>query len=68
MADRFPLTIEQVRQTKLSLAAMTEQTAEIAQLFSAVYGEADPKTVRAQEAHAALLRLQLEMQRAEDAT
>lgn len=68
MADRYPLTIDQVRQTKQSVAVMTEQAAEIAQLLSAVYGEADPKTVRAQEAHAALLRLQTEMQRADDAT
>ena len=63
MADRYPLTVEQLRQTKRDLDEITERTGEIAGLMSACYGESDQKTIRAQECHAALQRLQRELGR-----
>ena len=63
MADRYPLTIEQLRQVKLDLAGMKERAEEISQLMSAGYGEGDPRAVRAAEVNAALQRLQWEMDR-----
>jgi hypothetical protein len=63
MADRYPLTIEQVRQTIQDVAAIAAQAGEIAQLMCACYGESDQRTIRAQEAHAAIQRLQIEMGR-----
>ena len=68
MADRYPLTVDQLRQTKLDLSEILERSEEIARLMSAGYGESDPRAVRAQEAHAALLRLQWEMEREHSAT
>ena len=63
MADRYPLTIEQLRQTREDLATITEQAEQIAGLMLACHGESDQRTIRAQEAHAALVRLQMEMGR-----
>lgn len=42
---------------------MSAQAEEIAQLMCACYGESDQRTIRAQEAFAALHRLQTEMKR-----
>ena len=42
---------------------MSAQAEEIAQLMCACYGESDQRTIRAQEAHAAIVRLQAEMKR-----
>lgn len=61
--DRYPLTIDQVRQTMRDLNALTEQAEEIAKLMLAGYGEHDRRTIRAQEAHAALVRFQTELGR-----
>uniref|UniRef100_Q024F3 Uncharacterized protein n=1 Tax=Solibacter usitatus (strain Ellin6076) TaxID=234267 RepID=Q024F3_SOLUE len=63
MADRYPLTVEQLRQTNQEISAMSAQAEEIAQLMCACYGESDQRTIRAQEAFAALHRLQTEMKR-----
>ena len=63
MPDRYPLTVEQLRQANHEISAMSVQAEEIAQLMCASYGENDRRTIRAQEAHAAILRLQTEMQR-----
>jgi hypothetical protein len=63
MADRYPLTVEQLRQTTHDISAMCVQAEEIAQLMSACYGDSDQRTIRAQEAHAAIHRLQTEMKR-----
>jgi hypothetical protein len=63
--DHYPLTIEQLRQTIQDVAAMTEHAAEIAQLMLACHGESDQRTIRAQEAHAALVRFQVELGRAQ---
>jgi hypothetical protein len=63
MAERYPLTVEQMRQTNRDVAAMTEHAEEIAQLLLAGYGEHDRRTIRAQEVHAALVRLQTELGR-----
>ena len=63
MAERYPLTIEQVRQTIEEIAAMTAQAEGIAGLMTAGYGESDQRTIRAQEAHGALVRLLAEMGR-----
>ena len=63
MPDRYPLTREQVRLTMEDVAAMTEQAAEIAGMMLAAHGASDQRTIRAQEAHAALVRLQTELGR-----
>ncbi len=42
---------------------MCTQAEEIAELLCACYGESDQRTIRAQEAHAALHRFQIEMGR-----
>ncbi len=63
MPDRYPLTVEQLRQTNHEISAMSVQAEEVAQLMCACYGESDQRTIRAQEAHAAILRLQAEMKR-----
>jgi prophage tail gpP-like protein len=63
MLDRYPLTVEQLRQTTQDVAAMCTQAEEIAELLCACYGESDQRTIRAQEAHAALHRFQIEMGR-----
>ena len=63
MSDRYPLTVEQLRQANHEISAMSVQAEEIAQLMCASYGENDRRTIRAQEAHAAILRLQTEMKR-----
>ena len=68
MADRCPLTIEQLPQIQRDLAEMTKQAEEITRLLSSGYGERDPRTIRAQESHAALQRLQWEMDRQHAAT
>ncbi|MCU1234131.1 MAG: hypothetical protein JWP63_2098 [Candidatus Solibacter sp.] len=63
MQDRYPPTIEQLRQTNEDVGVMAEQAKQIAQLMLACHGESDQRTIRAQEAHAALVRLQTEMGR-----
>jgi hypothetical protein len=63
MDYRYPLTIEQVRQTLRDVAAIAEQAEEIARLMSACYGDSDQRTIRAQECSAAIQRLQVEMGR-----
>jgi hypothetical protein len=63
MPDRYPLTVEQLRQANHEISVMSVQAGEIAQLMCASYGESDRRTIRAQEAHAAILRLQAEMKR-----
>ena len=61
--NHFPLTIDQVRQANAEICAIAQCAEELAQLLSAGYGEFDPRAVRAQEAHAAVQRLQWEMER-----
>jgi hypothetical protein len=63
MDDRYPLTADQLKQTIQDVAAMVEQAEEIARLMVAAHGETDQQTIRAQEAHAALVRLQVELAR-----
>jgi hypothetical protein len=63
MADRYPLTVEQMRQTTQDLADLETRAEGIAGLMRAAYGDSDPRTIRAQEAHAALQRLQWEISR-----
>lgn len=63
MPDRYPLTIEQTRQTQQDIDEMTGRAEEIAKLMSAAYGDSDQRTIRAQECHAALQRLQWELGR-----
>ena len=63
MAERYPLTIEQLRQVISDIEAMSAQAEEIARLMCAGYGESDQRTIRAQETHASLQRLQIEMTR-----
>jgi hypothetical protein len=52
-----------VRQTMDDIAGMTAQAEAIAGLMVAGYGESDQRTIRAQEAHGAMVRLQAEMAR-----
>jgi hypothetical protein len=61
--DRYPLTVDQLRDTIRDLNSMTDQAETIAHLMLACYGEQDRRTIRAQEAHAALVRLQTELGR-----
>jgi dihydroneopterin aldolase len=63
MADRYPLTVDQVRQTSQDIDSISAIAEEIAQLMCASYGESDQRTIRAQEAHAAIQRLQIEIGR-----
>ena len=67
MPDRYPLTIDQLRQVEKDLAEMKTRAEEISQLMEAVYGNADPKTMRAQDVSAVIQRLQWELER-DDAT
>jgi len=63
MQDRYPLTIGQLRQTKEDLGAMKEQAEEIYRLISAVYGEGDPRAIRAGELNGTIQRLIWEFER-----
>ena len=65
MADRFPLAIDQFRQTKLDIAEMAERAEEISRLMTAAYGESDQRAIRAQEVSGAVQRLQWEMDRSQ---
>ena len=58
MADRHPLTIEQLGQILDDLAASIESARQTAATVSAAYGNNDARTIRAQEVHAALLRFE----------
>jgi hypothetical protein len=63
MPDRYPLTIDQVRQVKNDLDGMRARAEEISQLMQAGYGDADRKFIRAEEVNAAIQRLQWELER-----
>ena len=60
---RYPLTLDQVRQANADICEIAQRAEELAQLLCAGYGECDSRAVRAQEAHAAIQRLQWEMDR-----
>jgi hypothetical protein len=57
MEDRYPLTKDQVRQTDIDLGEMQQRSEEISQLFSAAYGAADQRAVRAEEVFGSVQRL-----------
>jgi hypothetical protein len=63
MPDRYPPTIDQLRQVKNDLDGMRARAEEISQLMQAGYGDADRKSIRAEEVNAAIQRLQWELER-----
>jgi hypothetical protein len=63
MAERYPLTLEQLRQANDDISSMLAQAEQLAQLMCACYGDSDMRTIRAQETHAALQRLRAEIAR-----
>ena len=59
----YPLTNDQIQEVHQDVLEMKTRSDEIARLLSAAYGEADQRTIRANEINAAFERLQWEIQR-----
>ena len=65
METRYPLTSEQLYQTRKDLAEMQTRSEEIWRLIAAAYGENDRRAIRADEVHGAVQRLRWELERLE---
>jgi hypothetical protein len=63
MATQYPLTVEQLSQMKQDLSEMEVRASEIHHLMAAGFGEADQRTIRAEELSAAIQRLRWAMER-----
>jgi hypothetical protein len=61
--EHYPLTNDQIQEVQQDVLEMKTRSDEIARLLSAAFGEADRRTIRAEEITAAFERLQWEMQR-----
>lgn len=59
----YPLTNDQIQEVQQDVSEMKTRSHEIARLLSAAFGEADQRTIRAEEINAAFERLQWEIQR-----
>jgi hypothetical protein len=66
--EHYPLTNDQIQEIQRDLLEMKTRSDEIARLLSAAFGEADQRTIRAEEINAAFERLRWEMQRSNAAS
>jgi hypothetical protein len=58
----YPLTNDQIQEVQQDVSEMKTRSDEIARLLPAAYGEADQRTIRAEEINAAFERFRWEMQ------
>jgi len=63
MAQRFPATSEQQKELALQMKQLQSASHSVADQVRTMFGEDDPKTGRAEEVRAAVVRLERELAR-----
>ena len=63
MAQRYPATAEQRKELALQMEQLQRSSQSLLDQILAMFGEEDPKTGRAEEVRAAVVRLERELAR-----